>query len=123
MATNFSGENAFEGTDRRRFLKNLSVVGAAIAAKEVLPTPAVGQEDRPPVILVSGMDSLEVLRENLEIARSFTPMKPEAMQALRDCCASHAADGRFELYKPSKRFDGPPGREQHGFPSQKGMAG
>lgn len=55
MATNFSGENAFEGTDRRRFLKNLSVVGAAIAAKELLPTPAVGQEDRPPVILVSGM--------------------------------------------------------------------
>jgi hypothetical protein len=75
----------------------------------------------PIAILVSGMDSLEVLNENLEIARSFTPMKPEAMQALRNRCAIHAADGRFELYKTSKRFDGPPGREQHGFPSAKEM--
>jgi hypothetical protein len=50
-------------------------------------------------------------------------MKPEAMQALRDRCAIHAADGRFELYKTSKRFDGPPGREQHGFPSAKEMEG
>jgi hypothetical protein len=26
------------------------------------------------------------------------------------------ADGRFELYKTSKKYDGPPGREQHEFP-------
>ena len=66
---------------------------------------------------VSGMDSLEVLHENLEIARPFTPMNPAAGLALRVRCATHAADGRFELYKTSKKFDGPPGREQHGFPS------
>ena len=76
----------------------------------------------PVATLVSGMDSLEVLRKNLEIARTFTPMKAEAMQALRDRCATHAADGRFELYKTSKRFDGPPGREQHGFPPLTAMA-
>ena len=70
----------------------------------------------PVATLVSGMDSLEVLRKNLEIARTFTPMKPDEMQALRDRCAKHAADGRFELYKTSKKFDGAPGREHHGFP-------
>jgi hypothetical protein len=37
-------------------------------------------------------------------------MSPEAMQALRDRCATHAADGHFELYKTSKKFDGAPGR-------------
>ena len=71
----------------------------------------------PIATLVSGINSLEVLRKNLEIARTFTPMKPEEMQVLRDRCAKHAADGRFELYKTSKKFDGPPGRERHGFPS------
>lgn len=76
----------------------------------------------PVATLVSGMNSLEVLRENLEIARTFTPMTAEAMQALRDRCATHAADGRFELYKTSKKFDGPPGREQHGFPPLTAMA-
>jgi hypothetical protein len=77
----------------------------------------------PIAVLVSGMDSLQVLRKNLEIVRTFAPMKPDEMQALRDRCANHAADGRFELYKTSKKFDGPPGREQHGFPSSKEMAG
>ena len=76
----------------------------------------------PVATLVSGMNSLEVLRKNLEIARTFTPMKPDAMQALRDRCATLAADGRFELYKTSKKFDGSPGREQHGFPRLTAMA-
>ena len=76
----------------------------------------------PVATLVSGMNSLEVLRKNLEIARSFTPMNSEAMQALRTRCANHAADGRFELYKTSKKFDGPPGREQHGFPPLTALA-
>jgi hypothetical protein len=45
-------------------------------------------------------------------------MKQEEMQALRSRCAQYAADGRFELFKTSMRFDGPIGREQHGFPTQ-----
>jgi hypothetical protein len=40
------------------------------------------------------------------------------MDALRRRVALAAADGRFELFKTSKRFDGKPGREQHGFPSE-----
>jgi aryl-alcohol dehydrogenase-like predicted oxidoreductase len=76
----------------------------------------------PVATLVSGMNSLDVLRKNLEIARTFTPMTPDAMQSLRDRCATHAADGHFELYKTSKKFDGPPGREQHGFPPLTALA-
>lgn len=70
----------------------------------------------PVAVLVSGIDSLGVLRQNLEIARSFKAMTAAEMTAVREKCAKYAGDGRFELYKTSKRFDGPPGREQHGFP-------
>jgi len=70
----------------------------------------------PVTTTVSGIDSLEILRKNLEIARRFTPMSKEEKDAFRKKCAPHSGDGRFELYKVSIRFDGPPGREQHGFP-------
>ena len=65
---------------------------------------------------VSGIDSLKVLRQNVRIARSFAPMSATEMQALRTRCAPVAADGHLELYKTSKKYDGPPGRRQHGFP-------
>lgn len=72
----------------------------------------------PIATLVSGIDSLKVLRQNLSIVRGFEPMKPAEMQSLRRHCAREAVDGRFELYKTSICFDGPQGREQHGFPPQ-----
>jgi len=72
----------------------------------------------PIATLVSGIDSLGVLEQNLAIARGFTPMTTAETQTVRDRCAALAADGHFELYKTSKRFDGPPGRAQHNFPPQ-----
>jgi hypothetical protein len=71
----------------------------------------------PVAVTISGIDSLRVLRQNLRIARDFEPMTAEEMQALRTRCAGAAADGHFELYKTSKKFDGPPGRKQHNFPA------
>ena len=121
-------QNVLPELNRRRIapiaMKSLNGTAAAVKNGVLTPKEALTYVMSLPVaVLVSGMDSVEVLRKNLEIARTFTPMKPDAMQALRDRCASHAADGRFELYKTSKKFDGPPGREQHGFPSLKEMAG
>ena len=72
----------------------------------------------PVASVVSGMESLDVLRQNLGIARGFTPMSADEMQRLRDRCAAQAADGRFEHYKTTARYEGPIGREQHGFPPQ-----
>jgi len=43
-------------------------------------------------------------------------LQPAAMQSLRDRCRTYAADGRFELYKLSLRFDNPEARLAHGFP-------
>jgi len=98
-------------------MKSLGGTGDAVRKKVVTVNEALRYVLSLPIaVLVSGMEKLEVLHQNLAIARNFTPMTPEEMGALRNRCATLAGDGRFELYKTSKRFDGPPGREQHGFP-------
>jgi hypothetical protein len=46
-------------------------------------------------------------------------MKEAEMAALRERVSFWAADGRFELFKTTKTYDGAVGREQHHFPSAK----
>ena len=70
----------------------------------------------PVVTTISGIDSVDVLRQNLAIARGFTPMTTAAMDDLRARCAPTAADGRYEPYKVSLRYDNPVTRLPHGFP-------
>jgi predicted aldo/keto reductase-like oxidoreductase len=70
-------------------------------------------------VTVSGVDSDKVLRQNLRVARGFTPMSESEMQQLRWRCAPRAANGRYELYKISMKHEGPVGRKQHGFPTDK----
>jgi hypothetical protein len=43
-------------------------------------------------------------------------MTPAEMQALRDRCRQYAADGRFEMYKVSLKFDNPEARWVHDYP-------
>jgi predicted aldo/keto reductase-like oxidoreductase len=70
----------------------------------------------PVATTITGMDSLDVLYQNLLIARGFMPMTAQEMQSLRDRCAKDAGDGRYEFYKLSLRFDNPQARLSHGFP-------
>lgn len=77
----------------------------------------------PVATTVSGIDSLRVLRQNLKVARGFTPFMPKEMRALRERVARFAEDGRFETYKVTAKHEGRIGRKQHGFPSEKEMAG
>ena len=63
------------------------------------------------------LEDSSVIRKSSCIARGFKPINTEEMQALRTRYARYAADGR-ELYKTSKKYDDPSGREQHCFPPQ-----
>jgi aryl-alcohol dehydrogenase-like predicted oxidoreductase len=125
--------NCFDGTYRsfeQQVLPELERRGiAALGMKSLggdgqpILHGAVGAEEAlryamslPVATTISGIDSLAVLRQNLAIARGFTPMTPEEMQALRQRCASFAGDGHLELYKSTKKYDGGVGREQHGYP-------
>jgi aryl-alcohol dehydrogenase-like predicted oxidoreductase len=70
----------------------------------------------PVATTITGIDSMEVLEQNLQIAQNFKPMSDAEMSALRDRCKPDAADGRYELYKLSLKFDNPEARIAHGFP-------
>jgi uncharacterized protein len=71
----------------------------------------------PVATTISGMDSMDVLTQNLAIARNFQALSAQEMQALRERVKFFAFDGRFELFKTTKKYDGAVGREQHHYPN------
>ncbi len=70
----------------------------------------------PVTTTITGMESVEILRQNLKVAQGFQPMNPHEMKELEARCRPYAADGRFELYKTSLKFDNPEARLSHQFP-------
>jgi aryl-alcohol dehydrogenase-like predicted oxidoreductase len=59
----------------------------------------------PTSVVITGCDSLDVLRQALEVARTFKPLSAEQVAALLGKTAAAAADGRYELFKTETRFD------------------
>ncbi len=88
------------------------VKGGVLTAQEALRYAM----SLPVTTTITGMESLDVLHQNLAIAQGFQPMSPQEMQALRDRVKPEAADGHFELYKLSLKFDNPEARLAHEFP-------
>jgi uncharacterized protein len=98
-------------------MKSLGGSGEAIMKGAVMIDEALRYAMSLPVATtISGIDSLQVLRQNLGIARGFKPMSVQEMQSLRERCAPIAADGHLELYKTTKKYDAAEGRQQHGYP-------
>jgi aryl-alcohol dehydrogenase-like predicted oxidoreductase len=98
-------------------MKSMGGDGVMVTSGVVAPEEALRYAMSLPVATtVSGICSFEILQQNLKVARGFTPMSASEMQQVRKRCASVAADGRFEMYKTTAKFEGPEGRRQHGFP-------
>jgi len=96
-----------------------SLGGDARAVKEKIVTPQEALRytlSLPIATLVSGIDTMRVLQQNVAVARSFRPMTTRQRDGLRRRVAATAKDGRFELYKISAAFDGNEARRQHGLP-------
>jgi hypothetical protein len=72
---------------------------------------------------ISGIDSMKVLRQNLRIAREFSPMSEREQKAYECSLAEYGPDGRYELSKTSAEHEGEVGLQQHSFPSPEEMAG
>jgi uncharacterized protein len=101
-------------------MKSMGGSGELITSGSMRPEEALRYAMSLPVATtISGMDSLAVLEQNLTVARGFTPMPPAEMQALQSRVKIYAADGRLELFKTTKKYDGDVGREQHNFPLAK----
>jgi predicted aldo/keto reductase-like oxidoreductase len=104
-------------------MKSLGGDGRAVKRKAAQVTDALRYAMSLPVCTtVSGIDSLRVLRQNLKIARGFSPMSDQEQARYEDGLRAYAADGRFELYKTTAEHEGDVGRTQHGFPSQEEVA-
>jgi aryl-alcohol dehydrogenase-like predicted oxidoreductase len=59
----------------------------------------------PTSVVITGCDSLEVLEQALEAARTFRPLSAAQRQALLARTARAAAGGEFELFKTTSIFD------------------
>ncbi len=70
----------------------------------------------PVATIISGMDSLEVLRKNIAVADEFEPLTAEERTALLARSAPHAGDGVAEPFKSSRKFEGAEGRKANGYP-------
>jgi uncharacterized protein len=103
-------------------MKSLGGSGEMVAKGAVTVEEALRYAMSLPVVTtISGMNSIDVLHQNLAIAGGFHPYSKDEMQKLRDRCHADAADGRYELFKTTKKYDGDVGREQHGYPSAKDL--
>src|ERR1700734_227048 len=99
-------------------MKSMGGSGEIISHGAATPSDALRYAMSLPVATtISSMDSLGVLAQNLAIAKGFQQMKPEEMQALRERVRVFAADGRYELFKTTKKYDGAVGRQQHHYPT------
>ncbi len=98
-------------------MKSLGGDARSVTARVVSPQEAMRYTLSLPIAtLVSGIDTMRILRQNLAIAQGFRPMTTRQRQTLLKRVAPAARDGRFELYKISAAFDGNESRRQHGLP-------
>jgi aryl-alcohol dehydrogenase-like predicted oxidoreductase len=59
----------------------------------------------PTSVVITGIDSLEILEQAFEAVRTFHPMSDAELQPLLDKTAAAAATGQFEPFKTSSIFD------------------
>ena len=99
-------------------MKSMSGSGESIVNGALTPTEALSYAMSVPGVstTISGMDSMEVLDQNLQILRNFQPLSEKQMADLREH-GRQFRDGRYELFKSTMKYDGDLGREQHDFPS------
>jgi aryl-alcohol dehydrogenase-like predicted oxidoreductase len=70
----------------------------------------------PVTTTITGMETPEVLQQNLRLAQNLKPFSTTEMEGIRHRVKQYAGDGRFELYKVSLKYDNPEARLAHEFP-------
>ncbi len=66
--------------------------------------------------LVCGIESLENLKQDIEIAHAFSSILEAEHKNLLKSVSKEASDGRYEWFKSTQFFDSQYHRDQHGFP-------
>jgi aryl-alcohol dehydrogenase-like predicted oxidoreductase len=60
----------------------------------------------PTSVVITGIDSMEILEQAFEAVRTFQPMNEEQVRSLLEKTAAAASRGEFEPFKTSSIFDG-----------------
>ena len=98
-------------------MKSMGGSGEMITHGALTPTEALSFAMSLPGVstTISGMDSMQVLDQNLEILRNFRPLSEDQISTMRRY-GKQFDDGRYELFKSTVKYDGDLGRQQHNFP-------
>jgi aryl-alcohol dehydrogenase-like predicted oxidoreductase len=70
---------------------------------------------QPVAVQITGITNMEQLKKDIALARSFKPYSEQELTQISSRVKDVASDGRHELFKSTKNFDGPHHRKQHGF--------
>jgi uncharacterized protein len=73
---------------------------------------------QPVAVQVVGINTIQHLKQDVALARAFKPLSATESKQLISRVRDVAGDGRHELFKSTKTFDGPHHRKQHGFDLQ-----
>lgn len=99
-------------------MKSMGGSGEMIKWGAITPKEALTYAMSLPVATtISGMDSVEVLHQNLEILAKFEKLSPQQMADMEKRCRGEAGDGHLELFKTTVKYDGKIGRQQHEYPT------
>ena len=90
---------------------NIFKAGTGITAQEALRYAL----SLPVAAFVSGMETMEVLEQNLAVARDFVPMTEEERAAVLAKTAPKAEGAEFEPYKSTRQFEAIEGRTANDY--------
>jgi uncharacterized protein len=71
---------------------------------------------QPIASLVCGIDSMQILEQDLRIAREFVPMTEEEQWTVVDKVFHHVWSGQHEPFKTSNDYEANEARREHGLP-------
>ena len=81
--------------------------GVILKSKTVTPVECLHYAmTLPTSTVITGIDSLDILKQDLEVVKTFKPLTEEQTDALLKKTAEAAAQGRFEWFKTTNGFDG-----------------
>ena len=81
--------------------------GVILNSKVVTPVECLHYAmSLPTSVVITGIDSMAVLRQDLAAVRGFRPLGAEQMAALLRRTAAAAREGKYELFKTTSHFDG-----------------
>jgi hypothetical protein len=98
-----------EGYRKKVFLMTMKSMGEGVILRSNTVTPVECLHyamNLPTSVVITGCDSLQILEQALEAARTFRPLSESEVAAILARTAPVAAKGEFEPFKTSNQFDG-----------------